>query len=192
MRGLAIPSGPGPGPGPRPGPGPGPGPGLGLGPPRYRSFNIIQINTLQSVWLLWTSDRPEAGNSTWKYNIHKRQTSMPVVGFESAIPASKRPHIHAFDGAATVIDCTVHSFHGFRTLSSSNGSGTRLEFIPLCFSYWYLTLLNRYFGRTIWISSPFPKYCWTLIKFKLVGNKCYGSDLLDLLYQLYERLCFQW
>ena len=172
MRGLTSPSGP--------------------GPPRYWCFKITQIHTQQSVWLLWTGDRPEERTSTWKYNIHKRQTSMPPVGFESAIPASNRPHIHAFYSAATVIDCMVHSFHGFCTLSSSNGSGTQLEFIPLCYSYWNLTLLNRYFGRTIWISSPFPKYCWTLIKFKLVGNKCYGSDILVLLYQLHERLCFQW
>jgi hypothetical protein len=171
MHGVATPSGP--------------------GPHRYRSFMITQLHTLQSVWLLWMSDRPDAGTSTWKHNIHKRQTSMPPVVFESAIPASMRPHTHAFDRAATVISCMVYSFQGFCTLSSSNGSGTRMEFIPLCYSYWNLTLLNRYFDRTIWISSPFPKYCWNLIKFKLVGNRCYGSNILVLLYQLYEMECLQ-
>jgi len=74
---------------------------------------------------------------------------MLPVGFEFAITASMRPHTHAFDRAATVIGCMVYSFHGFCTLSSSNGSGTRLEFIQLCYSYGNLTLLNRYLGRSI-------------------------------------------
>jgi len=63
---------------------------------------------------------------------------MPPVGFESAIPASMRSHTHNFDRAVTVIGCMVYSFQELCILSSSNGSGTRLEFIPLCCSYWNL------------------------------------------------------
>jgi len=37
------------------------------------------------------------------HNIHKKQTSMPPVGFEPAIPASERPQTHALDRAATEI-----------------------------------------------------------------------------------------
>jgi hypothetical protein len=37
-------------------------------------------------------------------NIHKRQTSMPPVGFEPTIPTSERPQIHALDHAATGIE----------------------------------------------------------------------------------------
>jgi hypothetical protein len=37
------------------------------------------------------------------HNPHKRQTSMPPVGFEPAIPASERPQAHALDRAATGI-----------------------------------------------------------------------------------------
>jgi hypothetical protein len=37
------------------------------------------------------------------HNTYKRQTSMPPVGFEPTIPASKRPQTHALDSAATGI-----------------------------------------------------------------------------------------
>jgi hypothetical protein len=36
-------------------------------------------------------------------NTHKRQTSMPPMGFEPTIPASARPQTYAFDRAATGI-----------------------------------------------------------------------------------------
>ena len=35
------------------------------------------------------------------HNTHKRQTSMPPVGFEPTIPASEKPHSDALDRAAT-------------------------------------------------------------------------------------------
>jgi hypothetical protein len=37
------------------------------------------------------------------HNTHKRQNSMPEVGFKPAIPASHGPHTHALDHAATGI-----------------------------------------------------------------------------------------
>jgi hypothetical protein len=39
-------------------------------------------------------------NTTYK---HKRQTSMPSVGFEPAMPATKRPQTYDFNRAATGI-----------------------------------------------------------------------------------------
>jgi hypothetical protein len=40
--------------------------------------------------------------------LHKRQTAMPAVGFEPAIPASARPQTYALDRAATGIgDYTI-------------------------------------------------------------------------------------
>jgi hypothetical protein len=57
------------------------------------------------VGFLWTSDQPvtEAStqdNTTYK---HKRQTSMPQVGFEHAIPTTKRLQTYVSDCAATGI-----------------------------------------------------------------------------------------
>ena len=44
-------------------------------------------------------------DSTCKtHNIHKRQISMPPVGFEPAIPATERSQTYALDRAATGID----------------------------------------------------------------------------------------
>jgi hypothetical protein len=44
---------------------------------------------------------PAQDNTTYK---HKRQTSMPLEGFEPAIPATKWPQTYALDRAATGID----------------------------------------------------------------------------------------
>jgi hypothetical protein len=41
------------------------------------------------------------------HNIHKRQTSMRMAGFETAIPGSKRRQTYALDRAATRIDTVV-------------------------------------------------------------------------------------
>jgi hypothetical protein len=51
-----------------------------------------------TVGLLWTRDRPLYLTT---HNTHKRQTSMPLAGFEPAIPASERPQNYALDRAAT-------------------------------------------------------------------------------------------
>jgi hypothetical protein len=49
----------------------------------------------------WSARRRDLYLTT--HNNHKRQTSMPLAGFEPAIPASKRPQTHALDCAATGI-----------------------------------------------------------------------------------------
>jgi hypothetical protein len=49
----------------------------------------------------WSARRRDLYLTT--HNTHKRQTSMPPVGFEPAIPASERPQTHILDRAATGI-----------------------------------------------------------------------------------------
>jgi len=44
---------------------------------------------------------------TW-HNTHKRQTSMPPVGFEPTISAGEWPQTYTLDSAATGIDYTKH------------------------------------------------------------------------------------
>jgi hypothetical protein len=41
------------------------------------------------------------------HNTHKRQTSMPPVGFESTIPVSELPKTHAVDRTATGIGISL-------------------------------------------------------------------------------------
>ena len=55
----------------------------------------------QSVWLLWTSDRPVADTSTRQQTTHYRHTSVSPGGLEQAIPASERPQTVAVDRSAT-------------------------------------------------------------------------------------------
>jgi len=49
----------------------------------------------------WSARRTDLYQTA--HNTHKRETSMPQVGFEPAIPASERPQTHALDCAATGI-----------------------------------------------------------------------------------------
>jgi hypothetical protein len=49
----------------------------------------------------WSAQRRDLDLTT--HNTHKRQTSMPSVGFEPAIPESTRPQTHALDRADTGI-----------------------------------------------------------------------------------------
>jgi hypothetical protein len=54
------------------------------------------------------------------HNTHNRQTSMSPVGFEPAIPASKRPHTHALDSAATGIGLIARSKYKCKRVKLSN------------------------------------------------------------------------
>jgi hypothetical protein len=55
----------------------------------------------------WSARRRDLYLTT--HNTHKKQTSMPPVGFEPAIPASERLQTHALDRMATGIgwSCTL-------------------------------------------------------------------------------------
>ena len=55
----------------------------------------------QSVGLLWTRDQFVAKTYLTTHNIHNRQTSMSLVGFEPTISAGEWPQTHALDRAAT-------------------------------------------------------------------------------------------
>jgi len=60
--------------------------------------------TPQAIWLLWTSEHPDAETSiSTTHNTHNRQISMHQARFEPAIPASELPQTHDLDGAATGI-----------------------------------------------------------------------------------------
>jgi len=62
------------------------------------------LDTPQSVGLLWASDEPHAEISyLTTHNSYKRQTSMLPAGFKCAIPAGERPQTHALYRAVTGI-----------------------------------------------------------------------------------------
>jgi hypothetical protein len=75
----------------------------GPGPPHYRGFTTkLRHTTLGTTPLEhWSARRRDLYLTT--HIIHKRKTSMPLAGFEPAIPASEWPHIHALHRAATGI-----------------------------------------------------------------------------------------
>jgi len=61
-------------------------------------------DTPHSAGLLCASDKPDAEKLyLTTSNTHKRQKPMPRAGFEPAIQAGERPHIHPLDGAAAVL-----------------------------------------------------------------------------------------
>jgi hypothetical protein len=57
----------------------------------------------------WSARRRDFYLTT--HNTHNRQTSIPPLGFEPTIPASKRPHTYALDRAASgtsLFDINIH------------------------------------------------------------------------------------
>ena len=84
-------------------PAPGAAARLGPWPPYSWGFQITQNDAPNSVGLLWTSDQIVAKTCTWTTQ-HSRQTHSPQARFETEIQASKRPHTHALDRAATGTD----------------------------------------------------------------------------------------
>jgi hypothetical protein len=72
-------------------------PPVGPGPPHYQGFTItVRHTTLGRTPLDERSARRRHLYLTI-HNIHKRQTSMPLVGFEPTIPASDRQQTYALD-----------------------------------------------------------------------------------------------
>ena len=73
------------------------------GPPHCRVFMDTLRHTTVGRTLLngWSTLRRDLYLTT--YNTHKRQTSMPPVGFEPEIPGSEQPKTHSPDRAATVV-----------------------------------------------------------------------------------------
>jgi hypothetical protein len=79
----------------------------GPGPPHYRGFTItFRHTTLRRTPLdEWSARRRDLYLTT--HNTHNKQTSMPPVGFEPAIPASERPPTYTLDRAATGMGAVV-------------------------------------------------------------------------------------
>jgi hypothetical protein len=70
-----------------------------------RSYTIRHTRTIR---LLWTSDQPVAETAT--YTTHNRRTSMPLVGFETAILAIKQMQTYALDCKSNGIGFTAPSW----------------------------------------------------------------------------------
>ena len=82
---------------------------MGRQPPVDQPLFIVEAlrslsGTPHAVGLLLTSDQPEAKTT---HNTHKRHTSMPQAGFETAIPAIERPQTNALNRAATGIGTSM-------------------------------------------------------------------------------------
>jgi hypothetical protein len=59
-------------------------------------------DTPQSVWLLWTSDRPVAETPIWQHTkLTRDRHPCSPAGFEPTIPTSERPQTDVLDGADT-------------------------------------------------------------------------------------------
>jgi hypothetical protein len=89
----------------------------------------VQLDTPQSVRLLWKRDRPVVETSNWQHTTLTTDTYMFLAGFELAIPASYRPKTLALDRSTTGV-----------------GSCLYLMAEPFCFC-------------ETWITSVFTKPC---------------------------------
>ena len=78
------------------------------GPPHYPGFAITLSHTTVGKTPLDEGLARRRDLYPTTHNIHMRQTSMPLAGFEPTIPASVRPQTHALDRAATGIGITIY------------------------------------------------------------------------------------
>jgi hypothetical protein len=81
-------------------------------PPVDQDLIIIDASrshsdTTHPIWLLWTSDRPNAVTSTRQ---HQTETSMPPVGFETRNTSKQAPQTQALERSATAFGLN-HSSH---------------------------------------------------------------------------------
>jgi hypothetical protein len=73
------------------------------GPAHCRDFTIALRHTTLGRTPLDEGSARRRDLYLTTHNVHKRQTSMPPVGFEPAIPANEWPQTHTLDRAATRI-----------------------------------------------------------------------------------------
>ena len=77
-----------------------------------------------------------------KHSTHKRQTSMPSVGFKPTIPASERPQTYASERAATGIGKYIY-IYPFKTVRIHSSRNVRVS--RTC-----LRIRVRFFTRQTW------------------------------------------
>jgi len=89
---------------------------LGPMPPHFLGFTITRRHTTLGRTPLdrWSARR--RGLYLTTHTIRKKKTSMPPMGFEPAILASKRQQTHGVDSAATGIGLHVRLRHVIHTL----------------------------------------------------------------------------
>jgi len=66
-------------------------------PPHCSGFEMTLRNTTFGRTPLYERSARRRDLNLTTHNNHKKQTSMSMVGFEPAIPASKQPQPHALD-----------------------------------------------------------------------------------------------
>jgi hypothetical protein len=81
-----------------------------IGPLSGFLWSHIQLDS--SGWVISPSQRPLPTQENTTYE-HNRQTSMPWVGFEPAILATKRPQTYSLDRAATGIGVLNYNSYKF-------------------------------------------------------------------------------
>jgi hypothetical protein len=83
---------------------------VGHCPPQYWGFTITLRHTTldRTPPVKWPAQRRDLYLTT--HNTHKREKSMPEVGFKPGIPASERPHTHAFRSSGSALyECMVRN-----------------------------------------------------------------------------------
>jgi len=121
-----------------------------LGPPHYRRFTITHNDTSQSIRLLCTSDRLDAGTSTSRSTtLTRNKTSMPPAEFEPTILASERSHTHALDRASTGIKTEESSV---QSLENNFISSITVILVDISLKHWGRSGTFKLFKR------PFPGF----------------------------------
>jgi len=96
--------------------------------PHYRGFTITLRHTTVGRTPLdeWSAQRRDLYLTT--RNTHNRQTFMPPAGFEPTVPASERPHTHAWIDAVAYINWSF----SFRSPIAVHTARRHTVWLPFC------------------------------------------------------------
>jgi hypothetical protein len=98
--------------------------------PRYRGFTIILRHTTLGKTPLDEGSAQRRDVYLKSHNIHNRQISMAVAGFETAIPARGQPQTHALDRAATGTGVLNYYENNYSEDESIRGLGMEIGYLP--------------------------------------------------------------
>jgi len=177
-----------------------------MAPPFTSSLDRTQRRTTVGRTPLdeWSARRRDLYLTT--HNTHNRQTSIPSVGFEPAIPAGERPQTYALDRAATwtgLKQCTLLPQLYSSFLASSVISFHCFLSCALCFQFFTpiflrsfltssshlnpLTPNDDYSGRT----APLTSKCWILYIYSTnIGTEYFIRGIYSPFCPLQNAVCF--
>jgi len=166
-----------------------------------RFLDHTQLQRTHPLGLLWARDQLVAVAATYTaHNKHKRQTSMPSVGFEPAIPAIEGPQTYALDHMATgfsktyIIRCCRRMFVPFELWIMNEGKWRMCLCTPWShmrgwtYSCSSFILRVRQYSCGRHYGSPKRRYLLVELRNKLTSTRQHNKYLLEYIGHMFRPI----